>query len=149
MKTTNLGPLTTSATGCGAMVLVDGMYGAADDERSLATLSHAIERGATLLDTADAYGPDGHNERLVGRAIAGRDDDVQVATKWGIVPGGENARRIGHLHQEIWVDAAGARPRRRRGEPAAPAGRRHRPLVPPFPDRPCRSRRPSPRWPSS
>jgi aryl-alcohol dehydrogenase-like predicted oxidoreductase len=112
MKTTNLGPLTTSAIGYGAMVLVDGMYGAADDERSLATLRHAIEQGATLIDTADAYGADGHNERLVGRAIAGRRDDVQVATKWGIVPGGENARGIDHHHvQEIWVDARPVRAR--------------------------------------
>jgi aryl-alcohol dehydrogenase-like predicted oxidoreductase len=113
MKTTNLGSLTTSAIGYGAMVLVDGMYGAADDERSLATLRHAIDAGATFIDTADAYGADGHNERLVGRAIAGRRDEVQLATKWGIVPGGgEHAHRVEHHHdQEIWIDA---RPERAR-----------------------------------
>ena len=69
MQTRNLGTLTTSAIGFGAMVLVDGMYGHADDERSLATLTHAIDAGATLIDTADAYAA-GANERLVGRAIA-------------------------------------------------------------------------------
>jgi aryl-alcohol dehydrogenase-like predicted oxidoreductase len=113
MKTTNLGSLTTSAIGYGAMVLVDGMYGAADDTRSLGTLRHAIDAGATHLDTSDAYGADGHNERLVGRAIAGRRDGVQVATKWGIVPGGgEHAHRVEHHHdQEIWIDA---RPERAR-----------------------------------
>jgi aryl-alcohol dehydrogenase-like predicted oxidoreductase len=109
MKTTNLGPLTTSAIGYGAMVLVDGMYGAADDERSLRTLAHAIDAGATLIDTADAYGADGHNERLVGRAIAGRRDEVQLATKWGIAASGRPVRH--HHAQEILVDA---RPERAR-----------------------------------
>jgi hypothetical protein len=52
----NLGPLTTSDLGYGAMVLVNGMYGASDDERAIATLTHALDAGATLLDTADAYG---------------------------------------------------------------------------------------------
>jgi aryl-alcohol dehydrogenase-like predicted oxidoreductase len=113
MKTTTLGSLTTSAIGYGAMVLVDGMYGPADDTRSLATLNHAIDRGATLIDTADAYGADGHNERLVGRAIATRRDEVQIATKWGIVPpGSDHARPVQHHHaQEIWIDA---RPERAR-----------------------------------
>jgi aryl-alcohol dehydrogenase-like predicted oxidoreductase len=109
MKTTNLGPLTTSAIGYGAMVLVDGMYGAADDDRSLNTLRHAIDAGATLIDTADAYDVDGHNERLVGRAIASRRDEVQIATKWGITA---NGRPVRHHHaQQILVDA---RPERAR-----------------------------------
>jgi aryl-alcohol dehydrogenase-like predicted oxidoreductase len=115
MKTRTLGTdgLTTSAIGYGAMVLIDGMYGAADDDRSLNTLRHAIDAGATLLDTADAYGADGHNEQLVGRAIAGRRDEVQIATKWGIVPGPtEHAHRVEHHHaQDIWIDA---RPERAR-----------------------------------
>jgi aryl-alcohol dehydrogenase-like predicted oxidoreductase len=106
MQTRNLGPLTTSAIGYGAMALIDGMYGHADDERSLATIRHAIDAGATLIDTADAYG-EGANERLVGRAI---DDDVQIATKWGIVF--EGGREIRHAHaQTILVDA---RPERAR-----------------------------------
>jgi aryl-alcohol dehydrogenase-like predicted oxidoreductase len=109
MKTTKLCSLPTSAIGYGAMVLVDGMYGATDDERSVATLEHAIDAGATLLDTADAYDVDGHNEQLVGRAIAGRRDEVQLATKWGIAAGG---RPVEHHHaQTILVDA---RPERAR-----------------------------------
>ena len=104
--------LTVSAIGFGAMVLVDGMYGAADDERSLQTLRHAIDAGATFIDSSDAYGADGHNERLIGRAIAGRRDQVQIATKWGIAGPGEHARRVAHAYDnEIWVDA---RPERAR-----------------------------------
>lgn len=74
-----------SAIGYGAMVLVHGMYGDVDDDRSVATLRHALDAGITLIDTSDAYGEDGHNERLVARAIAGRRDDVTVATKFGYV----------------------------------------------------------------
>ncbi|HEY6891745.1 MAG TPA: aldo/keto reductase [Solirubrobacter sp.] len=109
MQTRNLNGLTTSAIGFGAMVLVDGMYGHVDEERSLATLHHAIDAGATLIDTADAYAA-GANEHLVGKAIAGRRDDVQLATKWGIVF--EGGRPIKHAHaQEIRVDG---RPERAR-----------------------------------
>jgi aryl-alcohol dehydrogenase-like predicted oxidoreductase len=109
MQTRNLGGLETSAIGYGAMVLIDGMYGHADDEHSLAALHHAIDAGATLLDTADAYA-DGANERLVGRAIAGRRDEVQLATKWGIVRDG--GRAFQHAHdQTILLDA---RPERAR-----------------------------------
>jgi aryl-alcohol dehydrogenase-like predicted oxidoreductase len=104
--------LTVSAIGYGAMALVDGMYGPAEEDRSLQTLRHAIDVGATFIDTAAAYGADGHNERLVGRAIAGRRGDVQVATKWGIAAPGEHARRVDHAYDnEIWVDA---RPERAR-----------------------------------
>lgn len=97
-----------SALGYGAMALVDGMYGAADDEQSLATLHHAIEAGATFLDTADAYA-DGGNEQLVGRAIAGRRDEVQLATKWGIDAGGHPVQHA--YANDILVDA---RPERAR-----------------------------------
>jgi aryl-alcohol dehydrogenase-like predicted oxidoreductase len=57
-------------------------YGAHDEEESTATIRRALELGVTLLDTADMYGPF-TNERLVGRAIAGRRDQVVVATKFG------------------------------------------------------------------
>jgi aryl-alcohol dehydrogenase-like predicted oxidoreductase len=105
--------LTTSALGYGAMSLVDGMYGAADADAGRAVLAHAIDAGATLLDTADAYGADGANERLVGAAIAGRRDEVQVATKWGIVlEPSAHAHPVRHTHaQEILVDG---RPERAR-----------------------------------
>jgi aryl-alcohol dehydrogenase-like predicted oxidoreductase len=120
MEQRTLGTLTTSAIGYGAMVL-EGLYGAADGERSLHTLRHAIDAGATFLDTADAYGADGANEALVGRAIAGRRDEVQVATKWGITGApSDTARRVPHEHaQDIWVD-----PRPERAREAAEASLR-------------------------
>ena len=76
------GPL-VSALGLGAMGL-SGVYGASDDAESLETIRAALDLGITLIDTADAYGA-GHNEELVGRAIAGRRDDVVLATKFGLV----------------------------------------------------------------
>jgi aryl-alcohol dehydrogenase-like predicted oxidoreductase len=109
MQTRKLGGLETSAIGFGAMALIDGMYGHTDDAHALSTLQHAIDAGTTLLDTADAYA-DGANERLVGRAIAGRRDEVQLATKWGIVR--EGGRAVQHAHdQTILMDA---RPERAR-----------------------------------
>ena len=57
-------------------------YGPADDEESVATIHEALDSGVTFLDTADMYGPF-TNERLVGRAIAGRRDEVMLATKFG------------------------------------------------------------------
>jgi aryl-alcohol dehydrogenase-like predicted oxidoreductase len=114
MQTRTLGGgLEVSAIGYGAMVLVHGMYGANDDRQSIRTLQHALDAGATFIDTSDAYGPDGHNERLIGQAIAGRRDDVQLATKWGIVGGpGEHAHRVDASYDnEIWIDA---RPERAR-----------------------------------
>src|SRR4051812_13865858 len=103
MQTRNLGGPQTSAIGYGAGGRTEGRYGHAGDEPSLAPLRHAIDAGATLLDTADAYA-DGANEQLVGRAVAGRRDDVQLATKWGIVRDG--GRPFRHAHdQTILVDA--------------------------------------------
>jgi aryl-alcohol dehydrogenase-like predicted oxidoreductase len=60
-------------------------YGETDDDESIATIHRALELGVTFLDAADEYGPF-TNERLVGRAIAGRRDEVFVATKFGLVP---------------------------------------------------------------
>jgi len=59
-------------------------YGPADEAESLATLREALDAGVTLLDTADIYGG-GHNESLVGRAIAGRREQVVLSTKFGFV----------------------------------------------------------------
>jgi aryl-alcohol dehydrogenase-like predicted oxidoreductase len=58
-------------------------YGPTDWDESIATIRRALDLGVTMLDTADIYGQ-GHNEVLVGRAIAGRRDEVQVATKVGM-----------------------------------------------------------------
>ncbi len=57
-------------------------YGAGDDAESVSVIHRALELGCTFLDTADAYGPF-TNERLVGRAVAGRREEVTVATKFG------------------------------------------------------------------
>jgi aryl-alcohol dehydrogenase-like predicted oxidoreductase len=82
MRTTNLGDLTVSAQGLGCMGMSQS-YGPTNWDESLATIDRAFDLGVTFLDTADAYGV-GHNEVLVGRAIAGRRDQVQLATKTGI-----------------------------------------------------------------
>lgn len=58
-------------------------YGPGDWDESIATIHRALDLGVTLLDTANVYGA-GHNEVLVGRALAGRRDEVQLATKFGI-----------------------------------------------------------------
>jgi aryl-alcohol dehydrogenase-like predicted oxidoreductase len=61
-------------------------YGAHDEQESIAVIHHALDRGVTFLDTADMYGV-GRNEQLVGKAIAGRRDEVFLATKFGNVRG--------------------------------------------------------------
>ncbi|WP_327733080.1 aldo/keto reductase [Streptomyces nojiriensis] len=77
----HLGGLAVSAQGLGCMGMSHG-YGAADDAQSIATVHRALDLGVTLLDTADFYGA-GHNEELIGRAVAGRRDEVVLATKFG------------------------------------------------------------------
>jgi aryl-alcohol dehydrogenase-like predicted oxidoreductase len=73
--------LTVSELGLGLMGMSE-FYGPADEDESIRTIHRALELGVTFLDTADMYGS-GHNERLVGRAIADRRDDVVLATKFG------------------------------------------------------------------
>ena len=73
--------LVVSALGLGCMGMSQS-YGAGDDQESLATIHRALDLGMTFLDTADVYGLTA-NERLVGQAIAGRRDEVVLATKFG------------------------------------------------------------------
>jgi aryl-alcohol dehydrogenase-like predicted oxidoreductase len=86
------GGLTVPAVGLGCMGMSDG-YGPADRAGSIATIRHALEAGVSLLDTADAYGR-GHNEELVGEALAGVRDRAVLATKFGIEITGDGTRRI-------------------------------------------------------
>src|SRR6202011_5859902 len=92
MRTTKLGQLTVSAQGLGCMGMSE-WYGAADWDESVATIQRALDLGVTFIDTADIYGA-GHNEVLVGRAIAHRRDEVQLATKFGIDRSGGDAHRV-------------------------------------------------------
>jgi aryl-alcohol dehydrogenase-like predicted oxidoreductase len=73
--------LVVSALGLGCMGMSQS-YGSGDDQESVATIHRALDLGMTFLDTADVYGPY-TNERLVGRAIAGRREEVVLATKFG------------------------------------------------------------------
>jgi aryl-alcohol dehydrogenase-like predicted oxidoreductase len=81
MQPRTIGTLQTSALGLGCMGM-SFAYSGADDQRSLETIERALELGITMFDTADVYGPE-TNERLVGRALASRRDDVVLATKFG------------------------------------------------------------------
>ena len=85
METRRLGSqgLEVSAVGLGCMGMSE-FYGATDEDEAVATIHRALELGVTLIDTADIYGPF-TNERLVGRAVAGRRDAVVLATKFGNV----------------------------------------------------------------
>jgi aryl-alcohol dehydrogenase-like predicted oxidoreductase len=74
-------PLEVSALGLGCRGMSE-FYGSTDDDESIAVIRRALDEGCTFLDTADMYGPF-TNERLIGRAIAGRRDDVVLATKFG------------------------------------------------------------------
>jgi aryl-alcohol dehydrogenase-like predicted oxidoreductase len=74
-----------SAIGLGCMGMSE-FYGSGDEQESIATIHHALDRGVTFLDTADMYGPF-KNEELVGRAIRDRRDEVFLATKFGNVRG--------------------------------------------------------------
>jgi aryl-alcohol dehydrogenase-like predicted oxidoreductase len=85
------GRLAVSAQGLGCMGMSD-FYGTPDEDEALRTIGRALDLGVTFLDTADMYGPF-TNERLVGRAIASRRDEVVVATKFGIDRGEDGTRR--------------------------------------------------------
>jgi aryl-alcohol dehydrogenase-like predicted oxidoreductase len=105
MKHRRLGAqgLETSAIGLGCMGMSE-FYGTADEGEAIATIHRALELGVNFLDTADAYGPF-KNERLVGRAIKGRRDEVVLATKFGNVRS-EQGERLGIRGDRDYVVSA-------------------------------------------
>src|SRR3954467_10373637 len=96
-------PLTVSALGLGCMGMSE-FYGTPGEQSGIDPIHRALDLGVTFLDTADMYGPF-TNERLVGGAIAGRRDEVQLATKFGNVRG-ENGERLGVRGDPEYVRAA-------------------------------------------
>ena len=82
MQTRKLRDLEVSALGLGCMGM-SAFYGAADEDEAVATIRRALELGCTFFDTAEMYGPY-TNEELLGRALAGRRDEVVIASKFGI-----------------------------------------------------------------
>ncbi|MFK8843651.1 aldo/keto reductase [Streptomyces sp. Ac-502] len=93
MRHTPLGTLQVSAQALGCMSMGE-YYGRSDWDRALSAAHRALDLGATLLDTAGIYGA-GHDEVLLGRAIADRREDVVVATKFGIDrSAGDHRRRV-------------------------------------------------------
>jgi aryl-alcohol dehydrogenase-like predicted oxidoreductase len=91
MRTRTLRDLTVSAEGLGCMGMSE-FYGTGDQAEAERTISRALDLGVTFLDTADMYGPF-TNERLVGKAIAGRRDEVVLATKFGNERGEDGSYR--------------------------------------------------------
>src|SRR3954449_6444880 len=86
MRYIKLRDLEVSRIGLGTMGMSHAYTGSGtDDAESIRTIHRALELGITLIDTAEIYGPY-TNEELVGRAIAGRRDEVVLATKFGLIP---------------------------------------------------------------
>jgi aryl-alcohol dehydrogenase-like predicted oxidoreductase len=126
-RTLGRGGPAVSMLGLGCMSMSE-FYGPTDEAEATRTIHRALDLGVTLLDTAPSYGL-GANERLVGRAVAGRRDQVVVATKFGAVRDGtrwsldvrperarqsidESLRRLGVDHVDLYVMA--------RRDPAVP-----------------------------
>ena len=91
--------LSVFPVGLGCMSL-SGTYGKSDDAEAIKVVHHALERGVNFLDSSDMYGW-GHNESLLGKALAGRRDKAVLATKeydgalgkWGFDPNGDTTLR--------------------------------------------------------
>ena len=75
---------------------ISEFYGAADEEESIATINRALDLGVNFLDTSDMYAPY-TNEKLIGKVISTRRDEVILATKFGIRRGEDPMQRCIHL----------------------------------------------------
>ncbi|HET9933188.1 MAG TPA: aldo/keto reductase, partial [Polyangiaceae bacterium] len=96
MKTTKLGVHgpEVSAIGLGSLAMGSaGPFGASDDDDAIRTIHEALERGVTLMDTADFYA-NGQNELLLARAIAGKRDKLVLSVKFGVMRG-PNGQMLG------------------------------------------------------
>ncbi|WP_342422479.1 aldo/keto reductase [Paenibacillus sp. FSL E2-0178] len=78
-----------SSIGLGIMGMSPGIYGETNDEQSIQTIHRALDIGVTMFDTADVYG-NGHNEKLLGRALKGRREQAVIATKFSYTPNYES-----------------------------------------------------------
>lgn len=109
MQHTTLGTLDVGRIGLGAMSMSFAYTGAGtDDAESIRTIQRSIELGVTLIDTAEIYGPF-VNEELVGRAIAGRRDEVVIATKFGFISHRDTSRpRLDSSPENIAVAVEGS-----------------------------------------
>ena len=86
MKQRTLGQgLTVSAIGMGCLTLSEMNYGPVDDAESEITLLEAVDSGVTFLDTGEVYGRESSNEKLIGRVLEQRRDEVILCTKFGLV----------------------------------------------------------------
>ena len=97
------GPV-VGAQGLGAMAMATDIYGATDETESIATLNHSLDRGVTLIDTADMYG-NGANETFLGPFVRANRNQIVLATKFGFVPHDDPAKgyiidnRPEYIHQ--------------------------------------------------
>ncbi|MFJ4107979.1 aldo/keto reductase [Oerskovia enterophila] len=109
MKTAHLADLEVSRIGLGAMTMA-GTYtseGALDDAESIRTIHRALDLGVTHIDTAEIYGPF-LSEEIVGRAIAGRRDEVVLATKFGLFSHAAGGRNANSSPQNIRIAVEGS-----------------------------------------
>lgn len=89
MKHRTIGKHSVSVIGLGCMGMSE-FYGASDRKQSIDVIHHALDGEVNFFDTADMYGV-GHNEELLGEALAGRRDEAFVATKFGVVRGDDGS----------------------------------------------------------
>ena len=96
--------LTVSPIGLGCMSM-SGCYGAQDDNECIATIHEAIDRGINLFDTSSNYG-EGHNHKLIGRAIKGRREQVVIHSKLGTVQ--KDGKSVAGTPEHIRASTEGA-----------------------------------------